>query len=84
MPYKAGVVFSKKRSRKPAWLMPAAYGMICHPFSLFFVFFDPHIKYEKWDYQCPDIYVVEETEFRKNMENWNVKKMGDDPASWQM
>lgn len=72
-PYTAGAIFYKKRASKPSWLMPAEYSMFVHPFSFFFVYFDPRIQYKKWDYRCPNIYVVEESVFRKTMADWKVE-----------
>lgn len=72
-PYTAGVIFYKNTTRKPSWLMPAEYSMYAHPFSFFFVYFDPHIHFNKWDVRCPNLYVVDEAEFRANMANWNVE-----------
>lgn len=72
-PYTSGAIFCKKQIKKQSKWKPATYSMFVHPFSFFFVYFDPHIQYQKWDYRCPDIYVVEETEFRKNMAEWNVE-----------
>lgn len=72
-PYIAGALFSEKRIKKPRWLKPAIYSMLVHPFSCFFVYFDPDIQYKKWDYRCPDIYVVDEGEFRNKMQAWSVE-----------
>lgn len=72
-PYKGGAIFSRKKSKKPAWLMPFDYSFLFHPLCFFFVYFDPRIHFNKWDYRCPDLYVVDEATFRVNMSKWNVE-----------
>ena len=71
-PYTRGVIFYNKATKKPAWLMPAEYSMLIHPFCFIFIYFDPHISFGKWDIRCPDLYVVEETEFRENIKKWGI------------
>jgi hypothetical protein len=80
-PYTAGAIFYKRVSRKPRWLKPAEYSMYVHPFSFFFVYFDSHIQFGKWDLRCPDLYVVDEVEFRENMKKWNVEIWGQGDGS---
>lgn len=73
IPYTSCVVFSKKQKKNPSWLKPSMYSMFANPFSFFYVYFEPRINYGKLDYRCPNIYVVDEDEFRKKMTEWNVE-----------
>lgn len=74
-PYTAGAIFCKKQIKKQSRWKPGSYSarFYVHPFSFFFVYFDPHIPAQERKYQMSDIYVVEEAEFRKNMAEWNVE-----------
>ena len=78
-PYTAGAIFCEEKTHKPAWLMPMDYCFFTRPFRFVFVYFDPCIQHKKWDYYCPNIYVVDETAFRKKLIEWQVvlKGQGD-------
>lgn len=72
-PYNSCVIFSTKH-RNPSWLLPSSYSFHAHPYSFIFIYFDPHIKYDRWIVRRnPDSYVVDENEFLKKMAEWNVK-----------
>ena len=73
-PYKAGAIFYHKQTKKPSWLPPDGWSVFLHPFSFVFVLFNPHVEYKAAvAYPYPDAYLVEETEFRKKMAEWNVE-----------
>lgn len=73
-PYTKGAIFSPKHVRNPLKLMPIEYSVFhlvpsIRFFGYIFVFFDPHFAGPAVQ---PDIYEVEEAEFRKCMAEWNV------------
>ncbi len=74
-PYGKGVIFYKKRVRKPKWILPSHYNIFIHPFSFFFVYFDPHIdsRIIKKKRAKQALYCVEESEFLKQMAEWGVE-----------
>ncbi|MBQ3004412.1 MAG: hypothetical protein IJD88_00630 [Clostridia bacterium] len=72
-PFTGGVIFCKKRTRKPKWLTPSNHCMLVHPFSFFFVYFDPHTNVPEGSYHYQiKAYVVEKEKFLKQMKEWNV------------
>lgn len=72
-PYISGVIFSYRKRNMPRWLTPYGYSIVNNPFHFFFVYFDPHIQYEKGQHKCDDIYLVDEYKFREKMTEWGVK-----------
>ena len=73
IPHIKGAYFSKRQINKPRWIKPAQYGALIHPFSFLYVNFNQKNEYGKFDYKCPDIYLVDESEFMKNMALWGVE-----------
>lgn len=78
-PYKSGAIFCANKVNKPQWMMPADYCMLIHPFSCFFVYFDPIMVRKRGDLNFPNIYAVERDIFLKQLSEWNVKLSGDIP-----
>ena len=68
-PYKACVILSPKK-RKNRRLKLTSFALYFHPFSIMFIFFDPH---EKREWSCPEMYSVDEEAFMQKMAEWNVE-----------
>ena len=71
-PWKKGMVFSKRKIRKPIWLHSADYNSLFQPFSFFYVNFDPHKTYRRDEFKPLDAYVVEESVFCDALKQWGV------------
>ncbi|MBQ3004413.1 MAG: hypothetical protein IJD88_00635 [Clostridia bacterium] len=75
-PFYAGVIFYKKKTRKPKWILPSVFSKYVHPFSFFYVYFNPHIDtrtVKAKNSKQPSVYYVEESEFLKQMAEWGVE-----------
>jgi len=72
-PYKAGAIFSAKQIKIPKWMKPGDYSAFCHPFSCFYVYFDPKVVRKKGDIRIPEIYIVDEEVFHKHLVGWNIE-----------
>ena len=73
-PYVSGAVFCVKKYKRPLHMKPFDYSNLVHPFCYIVIHFDPdpHTQYKKWDWRYPNQYVVDESEFRNKMSEWNV------------
>ncbi len=73
-PYTGGVIFYKKRTRKPQWITPANYSFCVHPFTFFFVYFTPNTSAPVGSYHYRmKVYEVNENEFLNQFKEWNVE-----------
>ena len=70
--YKAIVVFSPVERSIPKWMFADEYCQLVRPFSCFFVTFKSERAISKWARVQPDLYVVNERDFRKKMMEWGV------------
>lgn len=72
--YAGCAIFSPHKIRKSLWSCPVQYGFFC-PLSFIFVCFPHKRKLSKREYWSimPDVYSVDEEEFRSKMELWNVE-----------
>lgn len=70
--YKEGVVFSTNRIGDFKKFKPSLFSLFLPTLSNFFVYFDPKIKFGKWDMVLPDVYMVDKEDFMNKMKEWNV------------
>lgn len=69
-----GVEFSTRPINRPKRLMCYDFSLLFCPFSFhyFFVYFPPVLSNRKSNDLLPNYYTVEESEFRNNMEQWDI------------